>query len=316
MNRDDVDWQGYFPAFVTPFTADGELDLDTLRELVDHYVDQGMHGIVVNGTCGEWFSQTDDERRAVATAAVSQAAGRLRVLVGCTAYTAEQSAALARDAFATGVDGVLVSPPPYVKLFAPEVVAFYEEISAAVDGPLVVYNWPYGSGIDIDTDLADRLADVENVVAIKDSTPDADQFFATSRRVRDRVRVFGPYMSERGVEELRTHGGDGTVGGGSLFGRPDPRFWEDYWAGDLEAAREHAVRAEQLFPELWLPGGWAGRFGAYQSQLKALMQMLGQPGGHVRRPRLPVTDPADLAQMRAALVGAGLLDDDAASASS
>jgi dihydrodipicolinate synthase/N-acetylneuraminate lyase len=307
MNRDDVDWKGYFPAFVTPFTEDGALDLDTLARLVDHYVAEGMHGIVVNGTCGEWFSQTTDERRAVAEAAVAQAAGRLTVLVGCTDYTAAQTADLAHHALAAGADGVLASPPPYVKLFAPEVVAFYEDLDALVDGPLVVYNWPYGSGIDIDTDLADRLADIDHIVAIKDSTPDADQFFATSRRVRDRVRVFGGYLGERGLEELRTHGGDGTVGGGSLFGRPDPQFYEDVWAGDFDKAAEHAARSDRLFPELWLPGGWAGHFGGYQSQLKALMAMLGQPGGHVRKPRLPVTDPESLAQMRAALVRAGLL---------
>lgn len=307
MNRDDVDWQGYLPAFVTPFTEEGALDLDTLAELVEHYVSQGMHGIVVNGTCGEWFSQTDAERQAVAEAAVGAAAGRMTVLVGCTAYTADQTADLARHALGAGADGVLVSPPPYVKLFAPEVVAFYEDIDALVDGPLVVYNWPHGSGIDIDTDLADRLADIEHVVAIKDSTPDADQFFATSRRVRDRVRVFGPYLGERGLEELRTHGGDGTVGGGSLFGRPDPQYFEDVWAGDWDAARAHALRSDRLFPQLWLPGGWAGHFGGYQSQLKELMRMLGQPAGHVRRPRLPVTDPEALATMRAVLVREGLL---------
>jgi dihydrodipicolinate synthase/N-acetylneuraminate lyase len=307
MNRDDVDWQGYFPAFVTPFTEAGALDLDALAALVEHYVAEGMHGIVVNGTCGEWFSQTDAERRVVAEAAAAQAAGRLSVIVGCTAYTAEQSADFARHALGAGADGVLVSPPPYVKLFAPEVVAFYEDLSARVAGPLLVYNWPHGAGIDIGTDLADRLADIDHIVAIKDSTPDADQFFATSRRVRDRVRVFGPYLGERGLEELQVHGGDGTVGGGSLFGRPDPQYWEDFWAGDIARAREHAVRSDRLFPQLWLPGGWAGKFGAYQSQLKALMQMLGQPAGHVRAPRLPVTDPEALAQMRAVLVREGLL---------
>lgn len=311
MNRDDVDWQGYYPAFVTPFTEAGALDLDSLRALVEHYVSRGMHGIVVNGTCGEWFAQSRDERRVVAEAAVDAAAGRLRVLVGCTDYTAAQCAELAQHALGAGADGVLVSPPPYAKLFPPEVVAFYQDLDARVDGPVAVYNWPHGSGIDIDTELADRLADIEHVVAIKDSTPDADQFFETSRRVRDRVRVFGPYMSERGVEVLRTEGGDGTVGGGSLFGRPDPQFWVDYWAGDLDSARVHAVRSDRLFPRLWLPGGWAGRFGAYQSQLKVLMRMLGQPAGHVRPPRLPITDPAALEQMHAVLVGEGLLAADA-----
>jgi 4-hydroxy-tetrahydrodipicolinate synthase len=307
MNRDDVDWQGYFPAFVTPFTESGNLDLDTLRALVDYYVAEGMHGIVVNGTCGEWFSQTAEERRAVAETAVEQTAGRMRVLVGCTAYTAEQTAEFARHALAAGADGVLASPPPYAKLFPDEVIAFYEDVNAAVDGPIAVYNWPHGSGVEIGTDLADRLADIGQIVAIKDSTPDPDQFFATSAKVRDRVRVFGPYMTVRGVDVLRSAGGDGTVGGGSLYGRPDPQFWESCWRGDFDAAMAHAVAGDRLFPKLWLPGGWAGRYGPYQSQLKALMTMLGQPAGHVRRPRLPVTDPAGLRAMRDVLVEEGLL---------
>ncbi len=307
MNRDDVNWQGYLPAFVTPFHENGDLDLPTLRALVDHYADQGMHGIMVNGTCGEWFSQSSLERRQVAEAAISQAAGRMTVLVGCTAYTARETAEFANHALGAGADGVLASPPPYAKLFPNGVIAFYEDLSAAVDGPLAVYNWPHGSGIDIDTELADRLADIENVVAIKDSTPNADQFFATSTKVQDRVRVFGPYMSTRGVQVLRTEGGDGTIGGGSLYGRPDPQFWESYWHGDLEGPLAHAIKGDRLFEKLWLPGGWAGKYGAYQSQLKALMAMLGQPGGHVRRPRLPVTDPASLEIMRQVLVEEGLL---------
>ena len=119
--------------------------------------------------------------------------------------------------------------------------------------------------------------------------------------------VFGPYMSARGVEVLRSEGGDGTVGGGSLYGRPDPQFWEDHWSGNVEGMRAHAERSDRLFPKLWLPGGWAGQFGSYQAQLKALMHMLGQPAGHVRRPRLPITDPAHLAALRDVLVEEGML---------
>lgn len=307
MNRDDINWQGYFAAFVTPFHESGQLDLDTLRALVDHYAAEGMHGILVNGTCGEWFSQTSEERRIVAETAIEQAAGRMTVLVGCTAYTASETAEFARHALAAGADGVLASPPPYAKLSRDEVIAFYEDVNAGVDGPLAVYNWPHGSGVDIGTELADRLANIDQIVAIKDSTPNAEQFFQTSRRVRDRVRVFGPYMSTAGVEVLRTEGGDGTVGGGSLYGHPDPEFWESYWRGDFDGPTAHAVASDRLFKKLWLPGGWAGKYGAYQSQLKALMQMLGQPAGHVRRPRLPITDPASLEAMRAVLVEEGLL---------
>ena len=309
MNRDDVDWGGYLPAVVTPFTESGTLDIATMHQLIEQYAGRGMHGVVVNGTCGEWFSQSTDERKSVAEAAVAAANGRMRVLVGCTSNTADNVKDLARHALDAGADGVLVSPPPYIKLFPNEVEAWYQDVSDAVMGPIVVYNWPHGTGVDIDADLADRLANIDSIVAIKDSTPNADQFFETSRRVRDRVRVFGPYMSARGVEVLRAEGGDGTVGGGSLFGAPDPAFWGNFWAGNFEPMERYAEVQDRIFPKLWLPGGWAGIYGGYQSQLKALMNMLGQPAGHVRRPRLPVSDPAALASLRLVLIEEGLLTD-------
>src|ERR1022692_1339168 len=76
--------------------------------------------------------------------------------------------------------------------------------------------------------------------------------------------------------------------------------------GDLAFCEEHARRTEELFPKLWLPGGWAGVYGAYQSELKAIMAMIGQPGGTVRRPRLALTDPSALAEIRHVLVEAGI----------
>jgi dihydrodipicolinate synthase/N-acetylneuraminate lyase len=308
MNRDTVDWRGYFAAVPTPFNDDGSLALDLLRELLEFYLGQGLHGVLVNGTTGEWFSQSAQERRLVAETAIDAIGGRIPVLIGCTDYTADLVIAHARLAFDAGAAGVTSTPPPYSKPFDDEIVAFYEDIAAGVpDVPLMIYNWVHGTSVEIGTGLAERLVEIDTVVAFKDSTPDAEQFYASSRAVNDRVRVFGPYMTVKGYEQLRTHGGDGTIGGGSLWGRPDPEFWESHWRGDEEAALAHARRTEELFPKLWLPGGWAGKHGHYASELKALMQLLGQPGGTVRRPRLPITDPAKLEEMQAILAEAGLL---------
>ena len=307
MNREDVDWRGYWPACPTPFTADAEVDAEKLRALVEFYVGEGMHGIFINGTSGEWFSQSPAERRLVAETAVEQVAGRVRVVIGCTSLTAREAAELGRHAISVGADGIGSTPPPYSKTYPDETVRYFQDISDGVEAPLMVYNWPHGTSVDIDAGLAERLAAVDNVVAIKDSTPNAAQFHETTRRVIGDVRVFGPFMSMEGLEFMLEHGGDGFIGGGSLWGRADARFWEDVWSGDVDAAREHARRTDDLFPRLWLPGGWGGHFGAYQSQLKALMKMLGQPGGEVRPPRLPVTDEASLRRMREVLVEVGLL---------
>ncbi len=307
MRRDDVNWRGYWPACPTPFAADGGYDVDTHRALLEWYVGEGMHGVFVNGTTGEWFSQSAEERRLVAETAIDAVAGRMTVVVGCTAYTAREAAELARHALAAGADGVGSTAPPYAKTYPDETVQYYRDFAEGAGGPVMVYNWPHGTSIEIDADLADRLAEIDNVVAIKDSTPDFEQFAETARRVVDRLRVFGPFMSEAGLGLLLEVGGDGFIGGGSLWGRPDAEFWEAVWRGDVETAREHARRTDELFPKLWLPGGWGGHYGAYQSQLKALMKLLGQPAGTVRPPRLPVTDEASIAAMRGVLVEAGLI---------
>jgi dihydrodipicolinate synthase/N-acetylneuraminate lyase len=309
MDRNDVTWKGYWPACPTPFHSDQSLDLESFRALLEWYIGQGVHGLLVNGTSGEWFSQTTEERRRVAETAVAAAAGRVPVVVGCTSYTAREAIELSTHALEYGADGISSTPPPYSKTFPDETVQYFQDISDGIDGPILVYNWPHGCGVEIDPPLASRIADIDKVVGIKDSTPNAQQFYETTRTVVGRVRVFGPFMSLEGFEQLLLHGGDGFVGGGTLFGAPDPAFWESYWAGDFDACRAHAVRTDRLFPKLWLPGGWAGKYGAYQSQLKAIMKMLGQPGGEVRRPRLPVTDPQSLAEIRAVLIEESLLSE-------
>jgi dihydrodipicolinate synthase/N-acetylneuraminate lyase len=308
MDRNDVNWKGYWPSCPTTFkVGDESLDLEALRALLEFYVGCGFHGVLINGTVGEWFSQSESERRAVAETAIDQVAGRMTVVIGCTAYTAKEVASFGRHAMEAGADGIEASAPPYSKPFPDELVQYYRDISGAVDGPLLVYNWPHGTNIEILPDLFERIVDVETVVAVKDSTPNADQFYETARRVVDRARVFGPYMTVRGLEVLRSAGGDGFIGGGSVFGKPDAEFWEALWRGDFAACEAHARRTEELFPQLWLPGGWAGAHGAYQSELKAIMAMIGQPGGTTRRPRLPISEESSLEAIRKVLVGAGLL---------
>lgn len=310
MDRNDVGWRGFWPSCPTPFRENDEsIDLDTLRNILEYFVGCGSHGVLINGTVGEWFSQSDEERRAVAETAVDQVAGRMTVVIGCTAYTARQAAEFGRHAASIGADGVEVSAPPYSKPFPDEVVQYFQDISAAVDAPLLVYNWPHGTNVDIGPELFEQVAEIDTVVAIKDSTPNVEQFYETVKRVASRVRVFGPFESKRGIDVLSDVGGDGFIGGGTVFGSPDAEFFEAFWRGDLESCRAHAARSEELFPKLWLSGGWAGVHGAYQSELKVVMRLLGHPAGTVRRPRLPITDPQAIAEIRDALIGAGLLDD-------
>ena len=306
MDRSDVNWRGYWVAAPTPFTRNGALDEKAWGQLLQLYEQQGIHGVMVNGTTGEWFSQTDDERRRVAEIAVSQLKGRLPVIVGCTAFTPRHAGDLARHAQKIGADGVVSTPPPYVVPTAREVVAFYQALSDSISLPLAVYNWARGTNVEIKSDLAVRLAEIERVVAIKDSTADKVQAMATLEAVIDRIRVFGTFINRVGLGLLREIGGDGNIDGGGLGAVFGVGFYNSYWKGDLAAARTCADHYVALGRQLVNPD-WSGRFGSPQSQLKAAMNLLGQPGGYPRPPLLVIDDEETLTQLSSVLKSAGLL---------
>lgn len=201
-----------------------------------------------------------------------------------------------------GASGICSSAPAYAKTLPDETVAYFQDLSRMVPAPLMIYNWPHGTNIEIEGDLAQRIADLECVVAIKDSTANAEQFKATTTSLIDQVRIFGNFMTTGGLDVLEEIGGDGTIGGGSIFGAADPKFWEDFWAGDKASVRESALATDKLLSSLWGAGGWRGLYGSYQSQLKAIMNLMGLPGGTVRPPRLPLIDPISLAKIEKALI--------------
>ncbi|HEY5836989.1 dihydrodipicolinate synthase family protein [Streptomyces sp.] len=307
MNRGDVTWHGYWPAAPTPFTADGALDEAAWRALLNLYAEHGVHGVLVNGTTGEWFSQTPAERRRVAEIAVAELAGRVPVVIGCGAFTAAECVEFGEHARAIGADGILTTPPPYVHPSQDEIYAFYRTLAESVDAPLMVYNWPRGTAVDIGVDTLVRLAALDNVVAVKDSSGDELKVAETCAALAGSVRVFGRFIHRRGMAVMAEFGGDGNIDGGGLGAPFAVRFYEAYWAGDLDRAREWSARYERLV-NLLVNSDYSSRFASPTSQLKAAMRLLGQPGGHVRPPLLPLEDPAALGLLSAALDEAGLRD--------
>ncbi len=299
MDRTDVTWGGYWPASPTPFDVDGGFDEHSMRALMDLYVRQGVHGVLINGSTGEWFSQSAAERRAVARVATAAVAGRIPVVIGVSAYTADEAAELARHAAAIGANGVLATPPPYVHPSADEMFAFYQQVSGATDLPFMVYNWPRGVAVDIGhhPDLFDRLADLPQVVAIKDSTGDWLSMLSTVEQCSNRVRVFGSFLHRRGLAVLRSIGGDGNIDGGGVGAPFAVPYYAAVAAADWVTAIDWVDKYQALSGRLIKPD-YSGVFASPIPQLKAVMSMLGQPGGIVRPPLLPVVDPQRLAGLR------------------
>lgn len=307
MDRSTVSWRGYVPAAPTPFTeGGGSVDEDALVALLEHYLAAGVHGVMLNGTAGEWWTQSDAERRRVAEVAVGAVAGRIPVIIGCSSFTAAAVVELARHASAVGADGVMFTPPPYAHPSQEEILEHYRLVDAEVDLPILAYNWPRGTGVEIEVGTAEAIADLEHVVALKCSTANTDVVLDYVERLSPRVRIFAALISPRGLAILEGLGGDGYIDGGGIGAPFAVPYFESLWAGDLDAAREHGRRWADL-TRAWVTPDFGGRFGSPAGQLKAAMRMLGQPGGHVRQPQLPITDPERLAGLESVLRTAGLL---------
>lgn len=289
MNRESVHWRGYIPAISTPFTPDGELDRRGWAELLDWMVSEGMHGVIVAGTTGEWFSLQPEERIELFRIAGEVVAHRIPVLAGCSAFTAKEVVTYAEAAHRAKVDGVLVTPPPYVVPTRQEIIAFYRTISDQSELPLCIYNWPRGTGIDMDADLVCELAELDCVVGIKNSTGDTAGFLDTFYAVRDQLRYFGFPMNELGMTLVAHAGGDGTMGAGAVLGHDHPAFYDCIWAGDLDGARRHGAR-DRVLMDRWLNNDYSAKFGSPQAQIKAALDMRGLPGGPPRPPLMPLDE--------------------------
>lgn len=306
MNRSDVPrWRGYIAALTTPFDSKGELDPAAWRELVLLSKDQGLHGIVVAGTTGEWHSLTPNERETLLGIAVDEAADHLPIIAGVTAFTPEKVIELTKQAELAGVEGVIFTPPPYVIPTDDEILSFYRTVSDATSLPILVYNWPRGTGVDIDLKLTRELSSIERVVGIKDSTPDLYGALSKIPFVIEDMVFFTNFISAVGLSCLRHIGGDGFIGAGALLGEELPSFFEHTWDNNYEAAEAIALRWTRLSNKLFR-SDYGGRLGSAQATHKAAMNLMGQPGGYPREPYLPLDDQA-MATLTSILEEAGLI---------
>lgn len=289
MNRNDIDWFGYIPAITTPFTREGAMDWDGLGSQLQWYVEQRMHGVILAGTSGEWFSLSETERAELFSEGARHLKGKMTVLGGCNSYTAAEAIRHAHAAERAGLDGIILTPPPYIVPSSEELVQFYQDVSDATDIPLCIYNWPRGCVVDMDVDLLDRLADIPNVVAIKNSTPNFAAFLDGLYRLSGKVRYFNVPTSELGADLVAQGHGDGLMGAGGVLGSDHPDFWNRVREGDKAGAVELGARDRDIM-KAWFNKDFAGNFGSAQAILKTALRLRGVPAGFVRRPLLELNE--------------------------
>lgn len=268
---------GTYTVMITPFTAGGRLDEPALRALVDWQIAEGIHGLIANGSTGEFLCLSDDERRRVAEIVVAQAASRVPVLIGTGAESTADAIAWTRHAEAIGADGAMIIPPFYARPDDHEVVAHFTTIAASVRFPIMIYNNPSTAGVDLLPPLLARLSTVDNLRYVKESTFDV-------RRVRDIIALCGDRMHVFGGILAYESFCLGAVGWVAVCSNIVPRLSAqlyEHWVGGEQ--REALALYRRLLPLLTMLEG-----GKYVQIPKAALAMLGRPVGEPRAPRLPL----------------------------
>ena len=293
MNRHDIDWSGVIPAVTTPFDAGGMLDAEALARNVRRLVSSGANGVIVAGCTGEFWALSLEERAAAARAARGAAPDGV-VIGGAAAITPSEAIEGLHAVKEAGCDGGLVMPPFFAHLSEAEIVAHFEAVCSEAPLPVVLYNIPSNAWNALTPAIVDRLADLEPVVAIKESSGDWANFHGTLAVARDRIRVFCGPSSTLGVPAVLA-GCDGLM---DCFPNVWPggiELWDAARGGSLDRAWQLQREGEAL-TGLFTTGGRT-----LYPATKAAMDRLGVPGGGAPRPPLRPLSGEALAGLHAGL---------------
>ena len=294
--------QGSLVAIVTPMQEDGALDLDTFRRLIDWHIKEGTDGIVVVGTTGESPTVDWDEHRLLIKTAVDHAARRVPVVAGTGANATSEAIELSAYAKEAGADCALSVVPYYNKPTQEGLYRHFKAIAEAVDLPMIVYNVPGRTVADLQNETALRLAQVPNIIGIKDATANLER---GSDLVRRLARGFSVYSGDDATGlALMLLGGRGVI---SVTANVAPRLMHEMCAaalaGDVAKAREVNDRLLPLHRNLFLE--------ANPIPVKWAVQQMGLIRGGIRLPLTPLSaachDPVREA-MRHAGIHAGLTE--------
>ena len=279
-------WHGILTATATPFNEDLKIDFDKYAEHVQWLAANGTHGIVTNGSLGEYQVLTSEERAKMLETAFKAAPPGFHVVAGVAAYGAAESRKWAEHAASLGAEVIMLLPPTSYRANEDEIVAHYKEV-AKVGIPIIAYNNPFDTKIDLSPELVGRIADeVPEVVAIKEFSGDVKRIWQIHRRA-PRIEVLAG--ADDVLLELSTAGIVGWIAGfPNAMPAESLELYNLVTSGKYETAAPMYAAVHDLF-------NWDSRKEFIQA-IKLTMDIVGRYGGPTRLPRLPLpaTDEAKL----------------------
>lgn len=289
-------FKGSIPALVTPFGTDGKPDFGAYEALIDWQIEEGSSGLVPVGTTGESPTLSHDEHDAVVAACVRAANGRVPVIAGAGSNNTVETVKLVREAQAAGADAALVVTPYYNKPTQDGLIAHFEA-AAEIGLPIIIYNIPGRSAVDMTPETMGRLARHENIVGVKDATGDL------SRVPKQRITCGPDFVQLSGEDAtalgFNAHGGVGCI---SVTANVAPRLCAQFQAstleGDYAAALPLLDKLMPLHQAIFMePGVVGAKYG---------LSVLGRCREDVRLPIVPATESVRLA-IKDAMKHAGLI---------
>ena len=283
---------GIYTIFLTPFTSSGDVDLDAAAENAEYLIHQGMKGIVVAGTYGEYVTMTIDERRALLRSVIAAARGRVPVIACTAAGSTTDVIAYTLDAEDAGADGAMITPPyGMIEPTEAAIVGHFEAVAKGTGTALLLYNNPNISP-SLPPELLARLADIDGYVGIKQGAITFTEHAELIALAGDRLRVFS------GSDQLMVGSlALGAIGVSSTQSNFIPGIIRDTYEamcrGDVAEARRQFLR--------WAPFRRFARRAGQPASAKAAVELLGRRCGGVRAPLVPLTSAqrAELAQILA-----------------
>tara|TARA_R110002124_G_scaffold95963_9_gene240300 strand:+ start:2496 stop:3371 length:876 start_codon:yes stop_codon:yes gene_type:complete len=290
-------FRGSLPALVTPF-KDGAVDYETLAAFVDWQISEGSSGLVPVGTTGESPTLTHDEHEQVIEAVVKHAAGRVPVIAGAGSNNTVESIRFLQHAEAVGADAGLVVTPYYNKPTQAGLIAHYTALHDACTLPIIIYNIPGRSVIDMSPETMGELAMLPRIIGVKDATGKLERVSMQRQTCgKDFIQLSGEDATALG---FNAHGGVGAI---SVTANVAPKLCADFQAatlaGDYATALAFQDRLMPLHVALFLEPGLVGA--------KYALSRLGKCSAEVRLPLLGVT-PKTAEAIDAAMRHAGLLN--------
>ena len=273
------EFRGSYTVTITPFTEDGKkIDLAAWRRFVDWQIKLGVPGIIILGTTGEFLTISDDERRMFVEATVKHVAGRMHVLVGTmNAYT-PNAVRYSREAEELGADGLMIIPPYYYTPTDDEIFAYYKAICDKVSIPIMLYNNPFTSNVDMSAKFVGRLTRAfEQIRYIKEASQDTARVYDVIEETKGVMNVFA---GERIVESYLL----GAVGYVNPYGNYIPRASYRICDFITEGRIEDAKKIERLINKMQTVINEGHPTYGHQCYSKALAAVAGYPVGDVRPP--------------------------------